>query len=114
VQERSPAQRVWNTGKPSVPRPSRHPDDIPRLSRCDRNLHLLARSHQILRQQVRIVGFGHGDAGVPEDLRQLEDVAAGLEPPRAEGVAQYVSEAVSDLTSELTATTQTLSRLEAL
>jgi hypothetical protein len=29
--------------------------------------------------------FGHGDAGVPQDLGQLVAVAAGLDPARAEG-----------------------------
>ena len=69
-----------------MPRPSRHPHDVPCPSRRDRNLHLLTRGHQILLQQVCVVRFGHGDAGVPEDLRQLVDVAAGLKPARAEGV----------------------------
>jgi MOSC domain-containing protein YiiM/ferredoxin-NADP reductase/ferredoxin len=41
---------------------------------------------RVLLQQVRIAHFGYGDAGVPGDLGQLVDVAAGLEPARAEGV----------------------------
>jgi len=76
--------------KPASHRPATatgHPHDIASSSLCDRNLDLLARGHQILLQQMRIVRFGYCDAGVPEDLRQLVDVAAGLEPTRAEGVS---------------------------
>ena len=69
---------------------TRHLHDVPVASRRDWNLDLLACGHQILLQQVRVVRFGHGDAGVPEDLGQLVDVAAGLESPRSEGVAQHV------------------------
>ncbi len=41
-------------------------------------------------EQVRVVRLGDADAGVPEDLRQLVDIAARLEPPGAERVAQRV------------------------
>ena len=51
----------------------------------DGDPHLLARRHEILLQQVRVVRFGDGDARVAQDLRQLVDVAAGPEPPGSEG-----------------------------
>ncbi len=59
-------------------------------SRRNRKSDLLTRGHQIFLQQVRIVRFNDCYAGVPEDLRQLVDVAGGMEPARAERVAQHV------------------------
>src|SRR5581483_8043740 len=74
------------------PPTSATPRHLENLVRAWRNgdLHLLARGHQILLQQVRIMRFGHRHARVPEDLRQLVDVAPGLKPARAERVAQHV------------------------
>src|SRR5439155_593490 len=66
--------------------PLRHGDHGVTLSWSDWNLHLLAGCDQILLEQVRVVRLGHSHAGVAEDLRELVDVAAGLQPARSEGV----------------------------
>ena len=55
-------------------------------ARCTGILHLLARRHEVLLQQVGVVRLGDRNAGVPETLRQLGDVAARLQPRRAESV----------------------------
>lgn len=43
--------------------------------------------------------LGDGDAGVPEDPRQLADVAAGLELPRAAGIGSLWN--IADLSAYL-------------
>jgi hypothetical protein len=48
----------------------------------------LARGDEVLFEQVRVVCLGDGDRRVTQNLRQLVDVAASLEPPSAERVAQ--------------------------
>src|SRR5262245_30172690 len=69
---------------------SRHPHDVAGASRRDGNLDLLTRGHEIFLQQMCVMGFGDADTRVPEDFRELVDVAARLEPSRPERVAQRV------------------------
>src|SRR5262245_25087193 len=76
---------------------SRHPHDFVGASRRDGNLDLLARGHEIFLQQVRVMRFGDGDTGVPEDFRKLVDIATRLEPSRPKRVAQCVRRDDRDL-----------------
>ena len=61
--------------------------------------YLPAGSDQILLEKVCVVRFGHRDARMAEDLRQLVDVAARLEPAGAKRVTQRVRCDACDLRS---------------
>lgn len=78
-------QRISRTAR--LRTTSRHPHNVASASRRDRNLDLLTRGDEIFLEQMCVMRFGDGDTRVPEDFRELVDIAASLEPSRAERVA---------------------------
>src|SRR5881392_931852 len=72
-------------------------DDVLSGSLRDRQPYLPTCGDEVVLQQMLVVRLGHRDTRMTEDLRQLVDVAARLQPSGAEGVTQRVWCDVRDL-----------------